>query len=207
MAALLLMDLQNDFLPGGALAVARANELISIANHLAPQYALVVATQDWHPANHISFASQHPGHQVGERIIIDGREQILWPDHCIQNTPGAALAAELDTSRIERVFHKGTDPNIDSYSAFFDNSHQRSTGLAEFLHERGASEVHVMGLATDYCVKFTVLDALTLGFRVVVLGEGIRGVELQPGDCQRALDAMWAAGAEIQGTTATAGVS
>lgn len=198
MPALLLMDLQNDFLPGGALAVARGDEVIPVANRLMLEYELVVATQDWHPANHASFASQHPGHQVGERIVVDGLEQTLWPNHCIQNTAGAALAAGLDAALIDRIFYKGTDPHIDSYSAFFDNAHRRSTGLGEFLGERGVSEAHVMGRATDYCVKFSVLDALALGFRVVVLTAGVRGVELQPGDCRRALDEMHAAGAAIR---------
>jgi nicotinamidase/pyrazinamidase len=198
MIALLLIDLQTDFLPDGALPVAGGDEVIPVANRLLPGYELVVATQDWHPADHKSFASQHPGREVGERIILDGLEQILWPDHCIQHTPGAAFAAGLDTSRIDHVVYKGTDRNIDSYSGFFDNAHRRSTGLAEYLREQGAGEVHVMGLATDYCVKFTVLDALGLGFHTVLLSEGVRGVELQPGDCQRAIDEMRTAGAEIR---------
>jgi nicotinamidase/pyrazinamidase len=198
MKALLLIDLQNDFMPGGALAVAKADEVIAIANRLMSAYELVVATQDWHPADHQSFASQHPGRHVGERIELDGLEQILWPDHCVQGARGAEFAPGLNTAGINRAFYKGTDPRVDSYSAFFDNAHRRSTGLEHYLREHDVDEVHVKGVATDYCVKFSVLDALRLGFKTVVLTKGIRGVELQPGDSQRALDEMRAAGAEIR---------
>jgi nicotinamidase/pyrazinamidase len=196
--ALLLVDLQNDFMPGGALAVAGGNEVIPLANRLMPEYDLVVATRDWHPANHQSFASQHPGRQVGNCIEVGGIEQTLWPDHCVQGTPGAAFAPGLNLAGIDRVFCKGTDPNVDSYSAFFDNAHLRATGLEQYLREHEVDELHVEGVATDYCVKFSVLDALRIGFQTIVLTAGIRGVELQQGDCQRALDEMQAAGAEIR---------
>jgi nicotinamidase/pyrazinamidase len=206
--ALLLVDLQNDFMPGGALAVAHGNEVIPLANRLMPQYDLVVATQDWHPANHQSFASQHPGLRAGNRLELANSglgniefgkvEQTLWPDHCVQGTPGAAFAPALNIAGIDRVFCKGTDPNVDSYSAFFDNAHRRATGLEQYLHEHHIDELHVEGVATDYCVKFSVLDALRFGFETIVLTAGIRGVELQDGDCQRALDEMQAAGAKIR---------
>lgn len=198
MKALLLVDIQNDFLPGGALAVPAGHEVIDVANELLPQYELVVATQDWHPAEHGSFASQHVGRQIGDSVELRGLPQTLWPDHCVQETPGAELAAALDRKRIHRVIRKGTDPTIDSYSAFYDNARHKSTSLAEYLQAKGVDEIHVLGLATDYCVRATVLDGLSLGFRVVLLTEGIRGVELNVGDCKRAIDEMRVAGAIIQ---------
>ena len=198
MKALILVDIQNDFLPGGALAVKSGDEVVAVANRLAPQYDLVVATQDWHPAHHKSFASQHAGRAVGDSVQHEGLDQTLWPDHCVQRTRGAELSPDLNRTNIHHVIQKGTDAIIDSYSAFFDNARRKSTGLAEYLRRRGVDEIHVMGLATDYCVRATVLDGLDLGFRVVLLMEGIRGVELRSGDCRRAIDEMRAAGAIIQ---------
>ena len=195
--ALIIVDVQNDFLPGGALAVPHGDEVVAVANKLMRQFELVVATQDWHPPNHGSFASQHPGRQVGETISLAGVDQILWPDHCVQDTHGAAFADALDQTRIDRVFPKGTDPSIDSYSGFFDNGHQRATGLGEFLREQEVRRTHVLGLATDYCVKFTALDARKLGFDCVLMTAGCRGVNLQPGDCDAALREMRAAGVQI----------
>ncbi len=197
MKALLLIDLQIDFLPGGALAVPRGDQVISVANRRMPDYSCVVATQDWHPADHKSFASQHPGHRVGDIVEVDGIEQILWPDHCVQGTRGAEFAPGLNVASIRRVVRKGIDPNLDSYSGFFDNARRGSTELKNYLRSRGMDEVDVMGLATDYCVKSTVLDALDLGFRTTVIAEGIRAVNLYEGDQQRALDQMRAAGATI----------
>jgi nicotinamidase/pyrazinamidase len=198
MKALLLIDLQNDFLPGGALGVPRGDEVIPIANRLAIDYEVVVATQDWHPADHLSFASHHPGRRVGDVIQLAGLEQVLWPDHCVQGTHGAEFAAALDLDYIQHVIRKGTDRNIDSYSGFFDNGRRQATGLEDYLRDCGVDEVHIAGLATDYCVKFTAIDAAELGFRTVVLTEAIRGVELRPGDSQRALDEMRAAGVELR---------
>ena len=198
MKALLLIDIQNDFLPGGALAVADGDQVIPVANRLMPHYPLVIATQDWHPADHRSFASQHPGKHVGETIDLEGLDQILWPDHCIQQSEGAMFAAALNLDRVEHVIQKGTDPWIDSYSGFFDNGQRKSTGLADLLKEKGVDEIDLVGLATDYCVKFTALDAAQLGFKTAVIVEAIRGVELSPGDCQRALEAMAAAGVQIK---------
>jgi nicotinamidase/pyrazinamidase len=197
MRALLLIDLQNDFLPGGALAIPGGNEVVPVANRLMHEYELVVATQDWHPADHLSFASQHPGRQVGDVIQPDGLAQILWPDHCVQNTPGADFAANLDRARIQHVVQKGTDRRIDSYSGFFDNARRQATGLEEYLRSRQVDAVHLVGLATDYCVKATALDALDLGFCVVLITAGVRGVDVHPGDCQRALNEMRQAGVEI----------
>lgn len=197
MNALLLVDLQNDFIPGGSLAVPCGDDVIDVANRLMPEYEFVVATQDWHPPGHKSFASEHPSRKVGEIINWKGLDQILWPDHCVQGTRGAELCRGLDTERIDEVIRKGTDPDIDSYSGFFDNGRRKSTGLADLLGERGADVVDVMGLATDYCVKFTALDAMEEGFRTRLIVEGCRGVELQAGDCQRAIDKMRVAGVEI----------
>jgi len=197
MKTLLLVDLQNDFLPGGALTVPEGDQVIAVANRLMPQFDLVIATKDWHPPDHGSFASQHPGHQIGDVIQLHGLEQILWPDHCIQGTPGAELSSKLQQEPIRNVFLKGVDPRIDSYSAFFDNAHRRSTGLAGFLDERRVKDLHIMGLATDYCVKFSVLDALDAGFRVQVITDGCRAVNLQAGDDERALEEMRQAGATL----------
>jgi len=197
MKALLLIDIQNDFLPGGALAVDSGDEVVPVANRLIPKYELVVATQDWHPKGHMSFASQHPGHEVGGTIDLDGLNQTLWPDHCVQGTVGVEFASGLNTKGIHQVIKKGTDLSIDSYSGFFDNARRKATGLEAYLRENDVDEVHVMGLATDYCVKFTALDAVDLGFKTTILTEGVRGVELSEGDCQRAIDEMRAAGIDI----------
>ncbi len=197
MKALLLIDIQNDFLPGGALAVANGSVVVSVANRLMHEYDLIVATQDWHPEDHGSFASQHPGHDVGEVVVLDGLDQILWPDHCVQGTSGAKFAPKLNTGVIDHVIQKGTDRDIDSYSGFFDNARRKATGMESYLRKQDVDEVHVMGLATDYCVKFTVLDAVELGFRTFLLTEGIRGVELSEGDCERAIAEMESAGAKI----------
>lgn len=195
--ALLLIDLQYDFCPGGALAVARGDETIPIANLLSAKFDTVVATQDWHPPTHKSFAVNHPGKQPYELIDLDGLPQVLWPAHCVQGTPGCGLHAALDLTRLTKVFHKGTDPSIDSYSGFFDNGHRKATGLGDWLKGRGVDDVVVMGLATDYCVKFTSLDARKLGMRVAVVADGCRGVELKPGDCERAFAEMREAGCTI----------
>jgi nicotinamidase/pyrazinamidase len=195
MNALILVDLQNDFLPGGALAVPHGDEVIAVADELQRRFGLVVATKDWHPRDHGSFAANHPGKKPGDRIILDGIEQILWPVHCVQDTPGADFAPSFDTSRIAHVFHKGTERNIDSYSTFFDNAHRRHTGLAHYLKERSIKEIYLMGLALDYCVKYSVLDARQLGLTTYVILDGCRGIELEPGDIGRALDEMKRAGA------------
>ena len=197
MKTLLLIDLQNDFMPGGALAVSGGDEIIPIVNDLMPQFDLIVATQDWHPADHGSFAANHPGKSVHDQIVLDGLTQTLWPVHCVQNTGGALFAPDLDTRRITRVFTKGMDPRIDSYSGFYDNGHRASTGIGEWLKAQNVSELTMAGVATDYCVKFTVLDALKEGFRVNLIAQACRGVNLQPGDLARALDEMQAAGAVI----------
>jgi nicotinamidase/pyrazinamidase len=196
---LLLIDIQNDFMPGGALAVARGDEIIPVINDLMPSFDLIVATQDWHPADHGSFAVNHPGQSLFETIDLDGLSQTLWPVHCVQNTGGALFAPGLDTRRIEKVFTKGQNPRIDSYSGFFDNGHRATTGMGEWLKSRGVQRLAVAGVATDYCVKFTVLDALAAGFEVEVLTSACRAVNLAPGDDARALAEMKSAGANLVG--------
>lgn len=195
--ALILIDLQNDFLPGGALAVPEGDAVIPLANHLQRQFDLVVATQDWHTRNHVSFAANHPGKKAGDIIEVDGLPQRLWPVHCVQDTRGAEFAAVLDRSRIARVIHKGTDPEVDSYSGFFDNGRRHATGLDDFLRGRDVSNVYLAGLATDYCVKFTALDARRLGYEVTLLVSACRGIDAAAGDVQRAIDEMRAAGVSV----------
>jgi nicotinamidase/pyrazinamidase len=195
--AVIIVDVQNDFLPGGALAVPDGDQVIPVANRVMDRFDLVVATQDWHPANHASFAANHPGHRIGEVIQLNGLPQVLWPMHCVQGTSGAEFAPALNTNRITRVFRKGTDPQIDSYSGLFDNGHKRSTGLGEYLREQNVTDVCVLGLATDYCVKFTALDAIAEGFKVALIEDGCRGVELNAGDVRKAIDEMRSSGVTI----------
>ena len=197
MNALILIDIQNDFIPGGALAVPEGDLIVPVVNRLQPRFEIVVATQDWHPANHGSFAANHPGRKAGDLIDLHGLQQILWPVHCVQGTAGARVAANLDQSRWDRVFVKGTDPAIDSYSGFFDNGHRRATGLGDYLKAKRVTDVYVAGLATDYCVKFTALDAVSLGFRTHLIEDACRGVNLQPGDVAKAVEEMKTAGVEI----------
>lgn len=201
MKALLLVDLQNDFLPGGALAVADGGDVIPVANRLQLLFSRVIATKDWHPADHGSFASNHPGRAVGDSIELGGQPQVLWPDHCVRGTRGSDFAPGLDTSEVEKVFYKGTDPGVDSYSAFFDNAHLRSTGLDDYLRETGVDEIYVLGLATDYCVRYTAFDALRSGYKVHVVEDGCRGVDLEPDDSERALEEMREAGVDVIAST------
>jgi nicotinamidase/pyrazinamidase len=197
MRALLLVDIQNDFMPFGTLPVPDGDAVVTVANALAPRFGLVIATQDWHPADHGSFASAHPGTSPGEVIDLGGVDQVLWSDHCVQNTPGASFHSALGVGSIDHVVRKGTNPAIDSYSAFYDNGHLRDTGLAEYCRVHGVDELVVCGLATDYCVKYTVLDAIGLGFGVTVIADGCRAVDLASGDGDRAFDDMRSDGALV----------
>ena len=190
MNALVIVDVQNDFCPGGALPVPEGDQVIPVVNRLASHFDLVVATQDWHPSDHGSFAANHEGRKPGEVIELGGLEQILWPVHCVEHTPGAAFHEDLDQARVAAVFQKGTDPGIDSYSGFFDNAHRKATGLGEWLKQRRVTDLYLCGLATDYCVKFTSLDAVALGFATHVIEDACRGVNLRPGDVVRAVDEM-----------------
>lgn len=198
MKALILVDIQNDFLPGGALAVPDGDAVVPVANRLQPIFPLVVATQDWHPSNHGSFAANHPGKNVFERIDLNGLPQTLWPIHCVQGSAGAELAPGLKRERIAKVFQKGTDAGIDSYSGFFDNGHRRATGMAEWLKGRGVTDVHICGLATDYCVKFTALDAVSSGFKTYLVEDASRGVNLQKNDVNNAIAEMKKAGVLVE---------
>jgi nicotinamidase/pyrazinamidase len=197
MKALILVDIQNDFLPGGALAVPGGDAIIPWVNQLQGRFPLVVATQDWHPRNHKSFAANHRDKQPGDVIPLKNHSQILWPVHCVQNTPGAEFAPGLMRNRINRVFKKGTDSEMDSYSGFYDNLHLRATGLGEYLREKRVTEVYLCGLATDYCVKFTALDALGLDFKAFLLEDACRGVNLKSGDVAAAVEEMKQAGVTI----------
>jgi nicotinamidase/pyrazinamidase len=176
MKSLLIVDIQNDFLPGGALAVPAGNEIIEIVNALQPQFPLVVATQDWHPANHGSFASAHQGKKPFELSSLGGLDQVLWPDHCVEGTTGAAFAENLSQTAIEAIFRKGMDTGIDSYSGFFDNGKKKDTGLGAFLKGRGVTQLFVVGLAGDYCVAYTALDALELGLRTFLIEDATRPI-------------------------------
>lgn len=200
-AALLIVDVQNDFLPGGALPVSEADQVVPIIRSLQNKFDLVVACQDWHPPDHGSFAANHPGKAVGETILLNGLPQTLWPVHCVAGTWGAELAEGIDRSSIQQIFRKGTDPKVDSYGAFYDNQRLHSTGLADFLRSRNVRELYVAGLATDYCVRFSALDALSEGFATIVLPEGTRGIELHPGDIDRALAAIVQAGGRTGSVT------
>ncbi len=197
MKALILVDLQNDFMPGGALAVNEGNLVIEPANRLAEKFELVIATQDWHPADHGSFASNHSNRKPGEMTKLDGLDQILWPNHCVQNTTGAEFHPKLKQNLITRVFCKGTNPKVDSYSGFYDNQQRQATGLGDWLREKQVKEVYVMGLATDYCVKFTALDAVSEGFVTWLVTDGCRGVNLQLGDVEKALAEIQKAGVKL----------
>jgi nicotinamidase/pyrazinamidase len=200
MDALLVVDIQNDFLPGGALGVPDGDKVIPVVNRLIECFPLILATQDWHPANHGSFAANHPNRRPGEVIDLHGLAQVLWPVHCVQGSPGADFSAQLHSARFSKVFRKGIDPEIDSYSSFFDNRRRRSTGLVEYLKGQEVSELFICGLATDYCVKFSALDSISSGFRTCVIEDACRGVDLKPGDSAAAIAEMRKAGVTIVGS-------
>lgn len=176
MRALLLIDIQNDFMPGGALAVPEGDLIIPLANQLQPHFDLVVATQDWHPPHHKSFASNHVGKKPFEKIDLNGLDQVLWPDHCVQGLPGAEFAPQLNLNKVEAIFRKGTDPEIDSYSGFYDNGHRKSTGLADYLRGKHVGQVYVLGLAGDYCVYYSALDALKTNFKTFLIQDAVRAI-------------------------------
>lgn len=189
-----MVDLQNDFCPGGSLAVPEGDRVVFLANQLQSHFDLVVATKDWHPSNHMSFASNHPGHKVGDVIKVHDFNQVLWPDHCIQGSKGAEFHPGLNTENIDHIFYKGTDPNVDSYSAFYDNEHLRATGLEDYLTRERVTDIYIMGLATDYCVKYSCLDASKMAFKVYLINDACRGVELISGDVARAIKQIEDAG-------------
>ena len=177
MKALVIVDVQLDFLPGGALAVPNGDEIIPVINELQQYVDLVVATQDWHPAGHKSFASVHPGKKPFEMIELEGLEQVLWPNHCVQGSEGAGFAPDLNMNHVEAIFRKGMETGIDSYSGFYDNGHRKATGMGAYLKGRGVTEIWVCGLASDYCVYFTALDGLELGFKTTLIEDASRPID------------------------------
>lgn len=197
MKALIIVDVQNDFIPGGALAVREGDQVVPIINELQQKFDFIVATQDWHPSDHSSFAANHSNKNIGEFIEMNGVQQILWPVHCVQQTKGAKFHAGLNTEKWKAVFKKGTNPKVDSYSGFFDNNRMGDTGLSSFLKENGVVEVFVCGLATDYCVKFTVLDAILEGFKSTLIADAARAVNIRKNDGPKAIKEMSASGAKV----------
>ena len=195
--ALLVIDVQNDFCPGGSLAVEAGDEVVPVINRLLPGFPLVVATQDWHPRDHVSFASSHPGRKPLDVVDAGGIPQVLWPDHCVQGTPGADLHPRLDSARVGLLLRKGMRTGLDSYSAFFENDHRTDTGLRHYLKGMGVREIVLCGLATDYCVLSSAIDARRLGFRVSLLTDACRGVNFPDGSVQRALASMEKAGVRL----------
>lgn len=194
--ALIVIDVQNDFCPGGALAVENGDEIVPLVNHLIASHDHVVLTQDWHPAGHSSFASQHEGKAPLETIEVSYGPQTLWPDHCIQGSAGSQFHPDLDWTKAEMVIRKGFRPEIDSYSAFFENDHETPTGLSGYLKERGISEIVLAGLATDFCVGFTALDAVQCGFKTSVVMQACRAIDLD-GSLAAMTDTMRAAGVHL----------
>lgn len=201
---LVLIDLQYDFMPGGALAVAEGDLLVPIANRLAERFPHVVATQDWHPAGHSSFASEHAGHDPFTTVQMPYGTQTLWPDHCIQGTHGAELHRDLALDRVELILRKGYRRGIDSYSAFMENDQTTPTGLAGYLRERGFERLFFAGLATDFCVAWSVLDARVAGFEAVVLTDACRAIDLG-GSLDAAMAGMAEVGAGIAETASILG--
>jgi nicotinamidase/pyrazinamidase len=195
--ALIVIDVQNDFCPGGALAVAGGDEFISRINAVTGDFVTVVLTQDWHPRNHASFAANHPGSAPFSLIEMPYGPQVLWPTHCVQGTRGAEFHASLRTDPAQLVVRKGFRPEVDSYSAFFENDQTTPTGLEGYLRNRGVTAVTLVGLATDYCVAYSALDAVRLGFRVAVLEGATRAIDLN-GSLAEARDRMRAAGVALE---------
>jgi nicotinamidase/pyrazinamidase len=178
MKTLVIVDAQYDFMPGGALEVKEGNKIIPVINQIQDKFELVVATQDWHPKGHSSFASSHDGKNAFEKIDWRGMEQVLWPDHCVQESKGAEIHADLNTKTVEAIFRKGMNPKIDSYSGFYDNGHEKSTGLSGYLKEKNAKELYFCGLAADICVYFTIKDALREGFKVKLIKDATRPLDV-----------------------------
>ena len=198
--ALLVVDVQNDFCPGGALAVPEGDAVVPAINRILGRFRVVVATQDWHPRGHISFASRHPGKNPFEVIEIQGTEQVLWPDHCLEGTQGADFHPGLNTTALRFVLRKGTNPDVDSYSAFLENDRKTATGLTGLLRELGVKRVFLSGLATDVCVRATALDGRRARFQVVVLEDACRPVDVPAGSLAKALEEMQDQGVRIIAT-------
>lgn len=177
MKTLLIIDVQNDFIPNGSLPVPNGNQIVPVINKIQNKFDLVIGTQDWHPKGHTSFTSNHKGKSNFDEIEIHGQPQTLWPDHCVQGTQGAEFHPDLNTERFEAIFRKGTDKTIDSYSAFYDNGHLKSTGLAGYLKEKGTTQLFLCGLAADICVYFSILDAFKEGFDCYLIEDASKALD------------------------------
>jgi nicotinamidase/pyrazinamidase len=197
--ALIIVDVQNDFCEGGALEVKNGNDVIPVINSLIkfPHFDYIIATQDWHPREHKSFAANHKNKKVYDVIKLGGIKQVLWPNHCIQRTKGSRFHMELNLGVNFKIFRKGTNPEIDSYSGFYDNDHKSSTGLTEYLRKKDISRIYVTGLATDYCVKFTAMDALKEGFETYIIKDAVKGVNINIEDSKKAVSEMSKSGIKI----------
>jgi len=176
MKSLLLIDIQKDFLPGGSLAVPEGDQIIPVVNKLQEVFDIIVATQDWHPEDHGSFTSNHKDKHPGDKIELDGVEQVLWPDHCVQDSEGAEFADDLNMEKVQKIIQKGTDPRVDSYSGFFDNKRKKATGLHDYLRGQKVDTVCITGLAADVCVRYTALDALEMGYKVILPRDATKAV-------------------------------
>ncbi len=192
-----VVDVQNDFCPGGSLAISSGDQVVDVINRLAPEFGYVVATKDWHPRGHVSFASSHPGRRPFDVVPMSGIDQTLWPDHCVAGSPGAEFHPRLDVRPISCVLHKGRGVGLDSYSAFFENDKKTPTGLEHLLKGLGYSRVYLCGLATDVCVFHSAMDAVRLGFQVFVVEDASRGVDVPAGSVEKALRDMGSAGVGV----------
>jgi nicotinamidase/pyrazinamidase len=192
--SLLVVDVQRDFCAGGALPVPGGEEVVPVVNHLMRGFGSVVATQDWHTPGHISFASTHAGKNPFDRLMVNGIEQVLWPDHCVQGSTGAAFHPDLDVDSLHLILRKGFRPDLDSYSAFFENDRQTPTGLSSYLREIGVSSLYLCGLAADVCVFYSAMDAVRIGYKIFIIEDAVRGVDVPPGNISRTRREMKTAG-------------
>ena len=195
--ALMVVDVQNDFCPGGALAIQDGDRVIPVINQIQPIFDTIIATQDWHPPDHVSFAANHPGKKVYEIIDIDGISQVLWPPHCISGSMGAAFHPDLETKRFKFILHKGMNPNLDSYSVFLENDRKTPTGMDGYLRSQEITRVFLSGLATDYCVLYSALDAVSSGFETIVVLDACCGVDVPEGNIEKAIRLMKRSGVKI----------